>query len=138
VVLNYFYKLIAMDNDNSMAYSISQSFQGGNMPAPPQFLYKQIYIHPQEADRIAEEIRNLIQRLEKEHAGLDTSFLHGVYGWLGHQKDLFWEEARPRIRKLAEFMDMLRIRENYYRTLMVEVWEKYDNPEWEVYMKAQN
>jgi hypothetical protein len=33
---------------------------------------------------------------------------------------------------------MLRIRENYYRTLMVEVWEKYDNPEWEVYMKAQN
>jgi hypothetical protein len=75
VVLNYFYKLIAMDNDNSMAYSISQSFQGGNMPAPPQFLYKQIYIHPQEADRIAEEIRNLIERLEKEHAGLDTSFL---------------------------------------------------------------
>jgi hypothetical protein len=107
------------------------------MPAPPQFLYRQINIHPREADVIAGEIHNLVLRLTAEHANLDSSFINGVYGWLGHQKDLFWEEARPRIKKLAEFVDYLKSRENYYRAIMVWTWEEYPNPEWAAHPESK-
>jgi capsule polysaccharide export protein KpsC/LpsZ len=100
------------------------------MTAPPQFLFRQVNIHPREADVIAGEIQRLIQRLAAEHSDLDTTFINGVYGWLGHQKDQFWEQARPRIKKLADFIELLKTRESYYRSLMVWTWEEYPNPEW--------
>jgi hypothetical protein len=106
------------------------------MPAPPQYLYRQIYFHPREADVIAGGIRDLILRLTTEHADLDSSFIQRSYGWLGHQKDRFWEEARPRIRELAEFIDFLKTREAYYRNLTVSDWEQYENPAWAEYIET--
>ena len=106
------------------------------MPAPPQFLYRQVYFHPREADAVAEAVHELILRLMAEHANLDTSFIQRTYGWLGHQKDRFWEEARPRIQKLAEFIEFLKTREAYYRNQTVSDWERYENPAWAEYMKT--
>ncbi len=106
------------------------------MTAPPQYLHRQVNIHPREADVIAGEIHNLVLRLSTEHANLESSFINGTYGWLGHQKDLFWSEARPRIKKLSDFVEFLKTREEYYRNLLVWVWEEYTNPDWEVYMRS--
>ena len=100
------------------------------MTAPPQFLFRQVTLHPREADVIAGEIQRLIQRLTTEHANFETAFIHGIYGWLGRQKDRFWEQARPRIKNLADFIELLKTRESYYRTVMVWVWEEYPNPDW--------
>jgi hypothetical protein len=40
--------------------SVNQ-FSGGNMAAPPQFLYRDVSFHPPEADRLAEKVADLIE-----------------------------------------------------------------------------
>jgi len=120
-----------------MAYSYSQLYSGESMP-PPQYLYRQIHIHPREADVIAGEIQKVVQRLTTEHANLSAEFVQKVYGWLGHKKDEFFDQANPRIKKLAEFADYLKSRESYYRNLIVETWEQDEKPEWTAYMNSKH
>ncbi|MBN1437847.1 MAG: hypothetical protein JW929_00425 [Anaerolineales bacterium] len=66
-------------------------------------VYRQVTFHPHEADRIAEDITRLIQTLTTEHSQLDTASINVCYDWLGHQKDVFFEETRPKVKKNGHF-----------------------------------
>ncbi len=98
------------------------------MTTPRQPIYKQVTFHPPEADRIAEDIHRLIQTLTTEHGKLDTASINVCYGWLGHQSDRFFSEARPKIKKLADFVEFLRTREKFYRDINVTKWVEVENP----------
>jgi hypothetical protein len=110
---------------------------GENMGVPEQFLYRQVQVHPPEADWVADRIRGLVQKLTAEHSGLDTISINVCYDWRGSQKDRFFDQTRPKVKKLGEYIDYLRTRESFYRQFMVWKWESYTNPAWEEYMRRQ-
>jgi hypothetical protein len=98
------------------------------MATKKQPIYRQVTFHPHEADRIAEDINRLIQTLTTEYNQLDTSSINVCYNWLGHQKDVFFEETRPKVKKLASFLEYLRSRETYYKNILVTKWEEVEQP----------
>jgi hypothetical protein len=93
-----------------------------------QPIYKQVTFHPPEADRIAEDIHRLILTLAAEHGKLDTASINVCYGWLGHQSDRFFSETRPKVKKLADFVEFLKTREKFYRDINVTKWVEVENP----------
>jgi hypothetical protein len=107
---------------------------GGKMAAPPQYLHRQVNIHPREADDIADEIHKLVTRFMSEYTKFNKEFILGTANWTGHQQMLFYDKAYPRIGKLAEFIEYIKTQETFYRSLMVWIWEDYINPDWEAYM----
>ena len=104
---------------------------------PEKYLQRTVTIHPPEGDTIAENIHAFLEKLTGEYLTLKTDFEKGTSDWLGHQKNKFVDQAQPRIPKLATFVEYLRSRERYYRSMTVEKTEQYLNPEWEEYQKTK-
>jgi hypothetical protein len=98
------------------------------MTSNRQPIYRQVTFHPPEADRIAEDIHRLLLTLTTEQSQLDTASTNVCYGWLGHQSDKFFSETRPKVKKLATFVDYLRTRETFYRNITVTKWEEVTQP----------
>jgi hypothetical protein len=105
------------------------------MYPPPQYLSRQIQIHPREADIIAGEINVLIKRFEAEYAKLNKDFITYMASWTGRRQMVFYDFAYPQIGKLSTFIEQLKEREKVYRDFKVTVWEEYTNPEWVAYVR---
>jgi hypothetical protein len=103
---------------------------------PEKFLQRTVTVHPPEADSIADNIHSLIEKLTSEYLTLKSDFEKGTYDWFGQRKEKFFDQAQPRIPKLATFVEYLRSRERYYRSMTVEKTEQYVNPEWEEYQRS--
>jgi len=104
------------------------------MNPPPRYITKiDPDFHPPEADRIAEIIHAFLEKLTGEYLALKTDFEKGTSNWLGHRKEVFVNQAQPRIPKLASFVEYLRSRERHYRSITVVKTEQIINPDWEAY-----
>ncbi len=104
---------------------------------PEKFLTRKITIHPPEADAVANGIHAFLAKLSGEYLTLKSDFEKGTTDWLGHRKEKFVDQAQPRIPKLASFVEYLRSRERYYRSMTVEKTEQFINPEWEEFQKTK-
>jgi hypothetical protein len=120
---------------NTMKVNI---FVPGNINMPPEkYLIRKVTIHPPEADAVAEIINAFLQKLTGEYLPLKSDFEKVISDWYGHRKDKFVDQAQQRIPKLASFVEYLRSRERYYRTMTVEKTEQFLNPEWEAFQKSK-
>jgi hypothetical protein len=106
------------------------------MNAPAKYLTRTIVFHPPEADAVADSIHAFLERLTGEYVTLQSDFKKGTSDWIGHQKEKFVMEAEPRIPKLASFVEYLRSRERYYRSMTVEKTEQYPNPAYDTYLRS--
>jgi hypothetical protein len=104
---------------------------------PEKYLIRKVSIHPPEADSIADGIHRFLAKLTDEYLTLKADFEKGTSDWFGHRKEIFVDQAQPRIPKLATFVEYLRSRERYYRSMTVEKTEQYLNPEWEELLKSK-
>jgi hypothetical protein len=104
---------------------------------PEKYFIRKVTIHPPEADSIADNIHAFLQKLTGEYLALKSDFEKGTSDWFGHRKEKFVDQAQPRIPKLATYVEYLRSRERYYRSMTVEKTEQYLNPEWEEYQKSK-
>jgi uncharacterized protein YukE len=84
--------------------------------------YEYVYLHPPEADYIASHIKTLRDRLKMEYANLETEYQRVTNDWEGHQKDVFCGKASKQTVNLAEYIDYLQKRHDWYRDLMVGTW----------------
>jgi hypothetical protein len=116
---------------------MSTFFQGEKMNAPQKYLTRTVTFHPPEADSTADSIHTFLEKLTGEYLTLQSDFKKGTSDWFGHQKDKFVMEAEPRIPKLASFVEYLRSRERYYRSMTVEKTEQYENPAWVAYQNSK-
>jgi hypothetical protein len=118
-----------IDNDPIAKYTVFQFISWGyTVTTKRQPIYKQVAFHPPEADRIAEDIHRLLLTLTSEYHQLDTASTNVCYGWLGHQSDKFFSQTRPKVRKLADFVEFLRTREKFYREINVTKWVEVEQP----------
>jgi hypothetical protein len=109
---------------------------GDNMPIPKKYLTRKVRFHPPEADAIANSIHEFLDKLTSEYLTLQSDFKKGTSDWFGHRKEKFVAESEPRIPKLASFVEYLRSRERYYRSMQVEKDEQYPNPAYEAYLRS--
>ena len=107
------------------------------MTAPERYLTRTVSNHPPEADAIADSIHAFLEKLTGEYLRLQSDYKQGTSDWFGHQKEKFAAEAEPRIPKLAAFVEYLRSRERYYRSVTVEKTEQYENPAWSAYQNSK-
>jgi hypothetical protein len=117
---------------------LSIFLQGEKMTAPPQYIQVYETIHPPEADRIAGQIRNLIQSMTSEQSNLHTCFTEVTNDWVGHQKDRFVDEVSPQQKKLADYIEYLRGRLTYYVNVNVGWWTNKTNPDWQTYQNTRH
>lgn len=107
------------------------------MATPPQFLYREVLFHPPEADRLAENIAAMIRQLITEQSTVNSHVNNLRSDWEGHQKEMFISDFKPHKNKSAGFIDELRRREQFFRSLKVTRQEAYTNPAWEAYEKTK-
>jgi hypothetical protein len=106
------------------------------MTAPPQYIQVYETIHPPEADRIAGQIRNLVQEMTVQQSNLNQYLADVTRDWLGRQKDRFVDEVSPQQKKLADYIEYLRGRLTYYQTVNVGWWTNKINPDWQTYQNS--
>jgi uncharacterized protein YukE len=109
-------------------------FQGGKMTAPTQFLYRDVSIHPPEADRLADRIAEVIRKFTSENSTVNSHVNNLQSEWEGHHQEMFLSEVNSHQKQSANLLEELRRREQYFRTLSVTRREEYTNPAWEAYM----
>ena len=69
------------------------------MAAPPQFLYRDVSVHPPEADRLADKIAEFIRKLMSEQSKVGRSLMEMDPEWEGHQKATFFSGVNPQQKK---------------------------------------
>jgi hypothetical protein len=107
------------------------------MAAPPQFLYRDVSVHPPEADRLADKIAEFIRKLMSEQSKVGRSLMEMDPEWEGHQKATFFSGVNPQQKKGDCVIEYLKRQESVFRNLRVTVREAYTNPAWEAYGKGQ-
>jgi hypothetical protein len=112
-------------------------FSGGNMAAPPQFLTREVSIHPPEADRLADRIAEIIRKLIAEQTTVDSHINNLRSDWEGHHEEMWISDINPHQKKSANLVEEMRRQEKHFRTLMVTKREEYTNPAWEAYQKGK-
>ncbi len=104
-------------------------------PSPQQYLYRDVQIHPPEADRLADKIAERIRLLSVEKDKLESSARYLDSTWEGHRKEAFISDIDPHRRKIVAQIENLMKQEKFFRSIKVTRREQYLNPAWEASQK---
>jgi hypothetical protein len=95
-----------------------------------QFLYREVKIHPSEADFVADKIAEFIKNHSTSQEEIE-SIIKELHIYLEeHNIEEFIVKTNLQGNEFSDIIKLFRGQEKYLRNIMVKRKEQYLNPEW--------
>jgi hypothetical protein len=104
---------------------------------PQQFLFREVEIHPYEADRVADKIAEFILNYSASKNKIESIIKELSINWEFHKNGAFQIKANLQGDEFTEIIKMFHKQENYLRDIIVMRKERYLNPEYEKYISKE-